>query len=68
LEGCINKISARIDVECEEGRLTLSVFSPVIEEICGGTCGEVTIESILSCDRFDATCSEKNVIVSVSRD
>lgn len=64
LERCDQKTSARVDVASEDGMQTLSVFSPVAEEICKGA---ATVDALLSCDAFDAMCSETDVIVSICR-
>lgn len=64
LERCTQKASAKVDIAYGDDAVTLSVFSPVIDDICGGS---ATIESLLTCQPFDLVYSDRDVILSISR-
>lgn len=64
LDKCKEIASAKIDLEVEGIIKNVSVFSPIIEELCQGEPSKI---ALLSCEAFNAVYSEKNVIVSVSR-
>lgn len=65
---CKEQALARIHVQASNDRHTihtLSVFSPILDEICGED--GVTLKNLLSSDTFNLVYSDKNIIVSISR-
>ena len=64
LDQCKQLTYARLDLitETESHVQGVMAFSEVLEEICQGT---PTVEKLLVCEDFDATVSEKDVIVKM---
>lgn len=64
LERCSTKMSERVDVEGVEGMRTLTILSPLVEEICEGE--PATVEILLP--SFDAVYSKNDIMVFISRE
>jgi len=59
LDRCKDVTMAKIDVEADGEVRSLSVFSPVLDEIC---CGIVSKETLVTCEPFSLMYTERNVI------
>ena len=64
LDKCKQRSSARLDLMTKTDVKSVMAFSPVLEEICQGT---PTVEKLLAFEDFNATVSDKDVILSISR-
>ena len=64
LDRCKEQMSAKLDVESDGDIQSLSIFTPVLDDICEG---KTSISALLSCKPFDLIYSWKNIIVSISR-
>lgn len=65
LDRCLNQLVAKVVVEAEELTKILSVFSPVVQDICQDN--EVTEEALLAGKKFDLWLSADKVITRISR-
>lgn len=67
LDRCTEQVAAKVVVESMQVTKILTVFSPIVEEICQGT-GDVTEEALMTAISFNLQYSPNNVITSISRD
>lgn len=65
LDRCKQLTTVKLDVESDSELRSLSAFSPVIEDICQG---DASMAALLCSEAFDLVYSEKNVILSITRE
>ena len=63
LEKCQESHTARVDISSEESVTTVTIFSPLLEEICNEN---VSHETLLMLKPFSITLSDSNVATSIT--
>ena len=58
---CQDIAMAKVDVEADGVQRSLSAFSPILKEICGGI-----VRTLLVCELFSLMYTERNVINAIS--
>ena len=64
LDRCLEQVAAKLVVELMEVMQTLSVFSPIVEEIRQGN---VTEEALMTAVSFNLQFSANNIITTINR-
>ena len=65
LDRCQTQMVAKVIVESEEVTKTLSIFSPILQEICEGS--DVTKEALVSARSFDLWFSPSKIVTRIIR-